>query len=178
MPRKPITIYPVLPEDLDTLCQLSRQTFSEAFEAANASEPFQAYLDQAFSKEKLQEELAHPLSQFFFAEIHGEAVGYMKLVEDKRPKGGQEGKVLEIRRIYVRQACIGMGVGKTLMEKALELAQVKQVGYVWLGVWEFNPKAIAFYEKWGFKPFGSQEFSMGPEIQNDILMKKELFPNS
>ena len=175
MTNEAISLRRVTSEDLPTLCQLSRQTFSEAFETANDPEPFQAYLDKAFSEEQLHEELKHPLSQFFFAEVNGIPVGYLKLVEDKHPKGGQSGKVLEIQRIYVKRDRLGMGVGKTLMEKALELGLAKQVEYVWLGVWEFNPKAIAFYDKWGFKPFGSQEFKMGAEIQNDILMKKDLF---
>lgn len=175
---QPTEIKSVTLGELKTLCHISRQTFAEAFEAANEPEPFQAYLDQAFSTEKLKKELTDRSSVFFFAMANQTAVGYLKLVEDKYPQGMGGGKVIEIQRIYVRKAYLGMGVGKMLMEKSLEVAKAKNAAYIWLGVWEFNPKAIAFYEKWGFKSFGNQAFKMGAEIQNDLLMKKELFPPS
>ena len=172
--RSYIHIRPVIQEDLEVLSQLSRQTFIEAFAEANEPEPFQAYLDQAFSEETLQVELGDPSSQFFFALEGKTPIGYLKLVRDKQPSGIPLGKALEIQRIYVRESHLGRRVGKRLMEKALEEAQRLEVNTVWLGVWEHNPKAIGFYEKWGFEVFSSQSFQMGSEIQNDLLMRKEL----
>ena len=45
---------------------------------------------------------------------------------------------------------------------------------VWLDVWEKNPRAIAFYEKWGFKIVGEQSFQLGADLQHDWLMSRSL----
>ena len=39
--------------------------------------------------------------------------------------------------------------------------------HVWLGVWERNPRAIAFYSKMGFTQVGSHAFYVGPDCQTD-----------
>jgi ribosomal protein S18 acetylase RimI-like enzyme len=57
------------------------------------------------------------------------------------------------------------------IDKAIELK--KEI--IWLGVWEKNTKAISFYSKWGFIKFAEHPFVLGDDIQNDWLMKKEIF---
>jgi ribosomal protein S18 acetylase RimI-like enzyme len=44
----------------------------------------------------------------------------------------------------------------------------------WLGVWEHNTRALAFYRKWGFEVFGSHIFQLGEAQDTDLLMRKEL----
>jgi len=79
----------------------------------------------------------------------------------------------EIERIYVLKPYLGKGMGNFLMDAALEIAYKMKPSYVWLGVWEKNERAIRFYEKYGFKVFGSHLFSLGNDIQTDLLMKLE-----
>ncbi len=45
---------------------------------------------------------------------------------------------------------------------------------VWLGVWEKNENAIAFYNKMGFVRTGTHSFIMGDEEQKDYIMTKTL----
>ena len=86
-----------------------------------------------------------------------------------------EANTIEIERIYASKAYLGKHVGKTLMEACLKLAKQGGHNVVWLGVWEHNPRAIAFYEKWGFEKFGSHSFLLGNDLQTDLLMKKNLY---
>ena len=58
--------------------------------------------------------------------------------------------------------------------KALEVAGEFGKTYVWLGVWEENPRAIRFYEKNGFVVFDKHIFRMGNDEQTDLMMKKLL----
>ena len=46
--------------------------------------------------------------------------------------------------------------------------------YIWLGVWEENPRATRFYQKNGFVAFGKHIFKLGDDEQTDILMKRPL----
>ena len=61
-----------------------------------------------------------------------------------------------------------------LYEKAMQVAEDKKVDYVWLGVWEENPRAIRFYQKNGFVEFDKHIFRLGDDEQTDIMMKRFL----
>ena len=71
----------------------------------------------------------------------------------------------------------GKKVGQILYDKALEIAQQKDVEFVWLGVWEENRRAINFYKKNGFVEFDKHIFKLGEDEQTDIMMKLKLKKN-
>ncbi len=160
--------------DLHTLQQLSRKTFFEAFAAQNTEENMAQYLAEGFSVEKLGAELNNPESEFYFAHSEEAIIGYLKVNVGQAQTELHDQKALEIERIYVLKAFHGQQVGQLLLKKAIELAKQKEATFLWLGVWEENPRAIRFYEKNGFVPFGSHMFKMGDEEQRDILMKLDL----
>jgi ribosomal protein S18 acetylase RimI-like enzyme len=85
-----------------------------------------------------------------------------------------EGPGLEIERIYVVEEYHGTGIGQELYSLAVERATEIHATHLWLGVWEHNPRAIRFYEKLGFEPFGNQKFILGKDIQTDVLMRLSL----
>ncbi|MDF7814004.1 N-acetyltransferase [Hymenobacter sp. YC55] len=167
----PITITPVGLSDLDRLQQIGRQTFFETFAASNSEQNMQTYLAEGFSKEKLTAALLEPHSAFYFAEMAGRVIGYLKVNTGPAQTEQQVAHTLEIERIYVLQEFHGHRVGQVLYEHALALAQQAQAEYLWLGVWEENVRAIRFYEKNGFVAFGQHVFTLGDDEQTDILMK-------
>ncbi len=81
---------------------------------------------------------------------------------------------LEIERIYVLKEYHGKKVGQLLYENAIKIAKSKNAEYVWLGVWEKNPRAIRFYEKNGFVAFDKHIFKLGNDKQTDIMMKLKI----
>ena len=64
----------------------------------------------------------------------------------------------------------GRGAGQQLMKQALVDAARAGCDRLWLGVWEHNPKAMAFYKKLGFQIVGAQAFMLGQERQRDLVM--------
>jgi diamine N-acetyltransferase len=160
--------------DIDTLLDLSTKTFYQAFATQNSSDNMAAYMTSAFTKKQLFEELTDTSSVFFIAFLNGEIAGYAKLRKDKRHEALQAKQAIEIHRLYVLKTMIGKKIGKALMEKCLEFAGENNYKVVWLGVWEHNSHAIAFYKKWGFQVFSSYVFRLGKEDQTDYLMKKHL----
>jgi ribosomal protein S18 acetylase RimI-like enzyme len=60
------------------------------------------------------------------------------------------------------------------MEACFDNARESGHKTVYLGVWENNHRAIAFYRKCGFEVVGSHVFQMGDEAQNDFLMERSL----
>lgn len=173
-----IEIIPAISEDVLQLQSIGRETFSQAFSGINTEENMSKYLNESFSIEQLSGELNNELSQFYFARLNNEVIGYIKLNTGEAQKENQNDNALEIERIYVLQDFYGKKVSQLLYLKAIEVAEEMAVDYVWLGVWEKNFRAIAFYNKNGFVPFDQHVFMLGDDRQLDILMKLELFKKS
>lgn len=160
--------------DINQLQKIGRETFFETFSEANSEENMKKYLDEGFSAAKLKAELTDKNSEFYFAAIEGEVIGYLKLNFGQSQTELKEEEALEIERIYVLKEFHGKKVGQLLYEKAIEIAKQKNADYVWLGVWEENPRAINFYKKNGFVEFDKHIFKLGEDEQTDIMMKLKL----
>ena len=163
--------------DIVTLQQIGRQTFYETFADSNSAENMTSYLENGFSIEKLTEEINNPNSAFYFAKKNYAIIGYLKINFGQSQTELQDDKALEIERIYVLKEFHGKKVGQLLYEKAIQIAKDKTVDYVWLGVWEENPRAIQFYKKNGFVEFDKHIFKLGDDEQTDIMMKLQLVHN-
>jgi ribosomal protein S18 acetylase RimI-like enzyme len=161
-------------DDAELLCALGIETFRNSFESANTPENMKLYLEQTFSPEKLKQEIKEKGSVFLILN-HGDGLaGYTKLRTGHQPKELGNVKAIEIERFYAVKEYIGKHVGKMLMEAAIKYALEHDFKLIWLGVWEHNPRAIRFYEKFGFEKFGSHVFLVGTDPQTDFLMKKVL----
>lgn len=160
--------------DIDKLQAIGRQTFFETFSAENTEEDMQKYLAEGFSEEKLAAELNDLNSEFYFALLDDSVIGYLKLNYGQSQTEIKDNDALEIERIYVLKEFHGEKVGQLLYERAMQVAQQMNASYVWLGVWEKNPRAISFYRKNGFVEFGKHIFKLGNDEQTDIMMKRQL----
>ena len=161
-------------KDIIKLQVIGRKTFQETFSESNSEENMKNYLQEGFASEKLTEELNNPNSEFYFALHEDEVIGYLKINFGASQTELKDSKALEIERIYVTQEYHGKNVGKLLYDKAIQIAQHKNVEYIWLGVWEENPRAISFYRKNGFVEFDKHIFKLGNDEQTDIMMKLKL----
>lgn len=157
--------------EIRQLQEIGKQTFSETFAVDNSKENMKGYLEKGFSIDKLKSELTDTNSQFYFAVIDDGIAGYLKINFGQTQTEIKDKNSLEIERIYVLKEFHGKKVGQKLYEKAMEIAKKKNVDYVWLGVWEKNPRAIRFYEKNGFVAFDKHVFQLGNDEQTDIMMK-------
>ncbi len=159
--------------DAALIADLSRQTFYDTFAAQNRPEDMALFLEQQFTRDALMEEVGAPGNTFLLAYDGAEVAGYARLREGAAPLGGNVA-ALEIARLYVVKSSIGKGVGKVLMQACINMAKEKGKKMVWLGVWENNERAIAFYTQWGFEKFSEQPFVLGYDVQTDWLMKKDI----
>lgn len=164
----------VTQNNLSELQKIGRKTFFETFSESNTADNMANYLEDVFSIEKLSKELSNLNSEFYFAMIDKNVVGYLKINLGKSQTELQDNTGLEIERIYVLQEYHGKKVGQLLFEHSMQIAQLNNVNFVWLGVWENNFRAIRFYKKNGFVEFDKHIFVLGNEQQTDIMMKKIL----
>ncbi|WP_130807634.1 GNAT family N-acetyltransferase [Senegalia massiliensis] len=161
-------------EDSHKLQEISYETFKETFENQNSEENINNYLDSAFNLEQLKKELLNSCSQFFFIYLNTKLVGYLKLNVNNAQTEDMGYEYLEIERIYIKREYQNNGLGKHLLNKAIDIAINDNKKKIWLGVWEKNKNAIDFYNKMGFVQIGSHSFYMGDEKQTDFIMSKTL----
>ena len=157
-------------QDATLLAELGARTFYDAFARDNKPEEIDSYIAQAFTPQQMALELADPGSTFLLAQIDGQVVGYAKVQAGNAPACVNGPRPIELERIYVDQTVIGRGVGAALMEACLDEARQARYGSVWLGVWERNDRAQAFYHKWGFRDVGAKTFTVGQDVQYDRVM--------
>jgi len=160
--------------DLNILINLSKETFIETYADKNTEANTQKFLQDSFNETKLGNELINPDSLFFIVWDDEIAVGYLKLNVGYAQTEPQGDDALEIERIYVKNSHQGKNIGRLLYEKAAEVAGRHHKTWIWLGVWERNPKAKGFYERLGFVAFNSHLFVVGDEVQTDILMRRQI----
>jgi diamine N-acetyltransferase len=169
-----LTIRRANPEDAGLLAGLGARTFSETFAADNTPEDMAAYLAASFNPAQQTAELNDPASTFFIAEVGGLAAGYAQLHAGEPAEGVEGPKPVELVRLYVSREWLGRGVGGALMRACVDGAQRAGHGTIWLGVWERNGRAQAFYRKWDFRAVGERVFQLGSDPQRDILLERAL----
>jgi len=156
---------------IEDLQKIGKETFFETFTEGSLKEDMRKYLDDKFSEKQLIKELMSNDSEFFFAKVNEEIVGYLKLNYKQAQTEIKDKEGIEIERIYVLRKHQGKKIGQILYEKALLCAKERKAEFIWLGVWENNPRAIRFYQKNGFVAFDKHVFVLGDDHQTDILMK-------
>lgn len=171
-----VTIRQANIDDAKLLTDLAYTTFWDAFahHPKNAPDDLNYYMRQAFNLEQITDELSDTKNIFLIAEIGEEAAGYAKIVIDRIEPGVTAKRPVELARLYSHQRFLGQGVGQALMDACFERARAEDRDVMWLGVWEYNPRAQRFYEKNGFQVVGSHVFQLGKDPQTDLLMQKEL----
>ncbi|MBC7555280.1 MAG: GNAT family N-acetyltransferase [Taibaiella sp.] len=160
--------------DAAVITTLSVTTFTETFAHCNSAADMAMYLSTEMNPAKLERELDDNSNTFFIASVDGKDIGFAKVRNSLAPPELEHTHALEIERLYVLRDYHSMKAGAALMTRCLAFAREHNYNTVWLGVWEHNHKAIAFYDRWGFSAFGSHIFMLGIDEQTDVLMSKEI----
>ena len=172
-----ISIAKANPATATRLAELGRQTFSETFAASNTPGDMAAYLAATSSPDLQLAQLQDPSITCLLAEMQGQTVGYALLQENSTlglPEGPAASRQLEIKQLYVVEDWIGTGLGKALMRRTLDIAEAAHATALVLGVWEHNVRAQAFYQRFGFREVGEVAFTLGTDVQRDLIYRKGL----
>lgn len=173
--REDFAIRPATVSDAATLSDFGAAMFEQAFGAMNTLENMREYLTSAFYPEKQRAELADASRATFFAvDSEGAPIGYAMIRHDSTGPGVVAKSPVELQRIYVDKTWHRRGVGDALMSKCVEHATGWSCDVLWLGVWQENPRAIAFYQREGFVTVGVQTFLVGQDLQHDFVMARSL----
>jgi GNAT superfamily N-acetyltransferase len=163
--------------DAVALTTFAATAFTDTFAVDNTPEDMTAYVTQAFGERQQREELSDPATIVLLAERESAIAGYAMVHDDATPAGPARvelSNAIEIARLYAGKRWIGTGLGAMLMQRCLDVAAERGRTWIWLGVWERNARAIAFYARWGFADVGSQSFQLGADRQTDRIMARHV----
>jgi diamine N-acetyltransferase len=174
MELRDVVLRLAIADDAPALAVLARRTFEDTFARDNRPEDIAQFVTKSFGEAQQRAEIADPEARTLFAELASGLVAFAQLRRQSPPEPSRSEPAVELQRFYVDHAWIGQGLAHRLMQRTLEEAVAMGAGVIWLGVWERNPRAIAFYKKEGFVDVGSHIFQLGADAQTDRVMLRQL----
>lgn len=171
----PIRIEPFSLSEVETLAQLSIETFIESHGHSAQGEDIQTYVDLNFNLKKLTESLQNSRSFFNKIYVNDQIAGYSKLIINEPHPLTQITPVAKFERLYLLKDFYGMGLGEKLLEHNIEIAQIHKQKGLWLFVWTENNKGLRFYQKSNFESLGEHNFRISEQHSNpNYVMLKTL----
>jgi ribosomal protein S18 acetylase RimI-like enzyme len=174
MDQQPVAIRHAKPADAAALAAFAARTFYETYASENEPEHMTAHLESAYGLEQQSRELTDPNYSTVVAESKKELAGYAQLRRGATPSCVTSANPVELYRFYVDRPWHGAGLAQELMSAAHAAARDLGGAHVWLGVWEHNLRARAFYAKEGFVDVGTTHFMVGPDKQTDRVLVARL----
>jgi diamine N-acetyltransferase len=158
------------PADAPALAEFGHRTFHDAY--LDVMEPglLTRVLAQQFGSARQRAEIQDAAAAWIMAEVDGVLAGYAYLRAGRMPEIGAPPAPVEVARFYVDRPWHGRGIARQLMDRAVAYARERGGRTVWLAVWQRNPRAVAFYLKYGFTRAGVCSWEQTPGALEDDLM--------
>lgn len=156
--------------DAEALAHLSERTFRDTFTTKNNPSDVELYCAENFGPEIQQQDILDANCVTLLAEVDGQLVGFAQVRLYAPKECVAAAHPSELHRLYILKEWQGRGVAHKIMSQALSTAAHAGADAIWLGVWEHNPRAIAFYHKHKFKVMGEHIFQFGNDPQRDLVM--------
>jgi GNAT superfamily N-acetyltransferase len=157
-------------DDASELAEFAARTFEETFAAENNPDDLQTHLSTNYGLEQQASELADPNVETILARENGALIAFAQVRQSPPPPCVSQASPIELHRFYVDRQAHGTGLASLLMQEVHRAAHEFGASHIWLGVWERNARAIAFYNKVKFVDIGSQFYMVGPDRQVDRVL--------
>lgn len=171
-------LHHIVPADLahaEFLSEFGGQSFIAAYSRTLSMHDLLRYTEQAFSKEKIIDEISAATAHYFIClDSDQRSCGYAKLIQSPPPACVGSGSQVELQRLYVAESHQRLGLGGLLLRHAEKQAQAMGCQRIWLRVWEENQIARNLYEKANFSVVGEEGYRVGDETRTVLVMKKDL----
>jgi ribosomal protein S18 acetylase RimI-like enzyme len=165
-----LTIRVATPSDAAPLAELAARTFRDTFAADNDPEDLALHLATAYGAAQQASEIVDSSIMTLLVDADEQLAGYAQLRRGPTPACVTGSRPIELWRFYVAREWQGRGIAQALMRAVDRAAQRAEARTLWLGVWERNDRAKAFYRKCNFVDVGSQVFTVGSDAQTDRIL--------
>ena len=162
-------------KDAEALSEIGARTFFETFAADNTPEDMRMFLESTWHPDLQRAEILDTgMDTLLACDAGGALAGFAQVRVAHPPDGIAVRAPVELKRFYVDKPWHGQGLARLLMDAAEQAARVRGGREFWLGVFQRNDRALAFYRKCGFRIVGTQVFVVGTDPQKDYVMLRDL----
>ncbi|HEX7638404.1 MAG TPA: GNAT family N-acetyltransferase [Burkholderiaceae bacterium] len=167
---------PATTADIESLCALGARTFRATY--AEMSDPAEVddYARTHFTPAKVSAWLAAPGACTVIASTGQGDAGYAHLRHAPVPACVADRTAMELSRLYLLPSAQGRGLGAALLHRMLDEAAARSAHSIWLGAYDRNLKALAFYEARGFRRVGTHDFEFGGRVYADPVLVRPVAP--
>jgi ribosomal protein S18 acetylase RimI-like enzyme len=164
-------IRPATVRDVAALAELAKRTWYDAFGDSVSAGDLSVELETRRSETYFAEAMRK--KTILVAETEKRLIGYVQFGDVDAPGVEARPEDQELDRLYVDAAWQGRGLGRRLMNAALEHPRLAEASRIYLTVWDKNERAIRLYERLGFRVIGTTTFTIGSEVAHDLVMMLE-----
>ncbi|MFN8485437.1 MAG: N-acetyltransferase [Anaerolineae bacterium] len=173
-----VAIRSARPDDAPALADLAGRVFTRTYGSAVPVHILQPYLARSFNAEAMAAAIVAPGVTHLLALEDGVPIGFSKLEPSPLPPCVGASHAVELSKLYVDTAHHSRGVGASLLLRTVTEAGRQGWNTLWLCVWEHNPRAVAFYHKWGFEIVGRTHIYVDSVVFHDYVMERRLTPEA
>jgi ribosomal protein S18 acetylase RimI-like enzyme len=161
-----------MPEHAPELAALAARTFRAAYGSILPEMDLARYEGEVFGEERVRAEIADPRIRLRVARCGDTLCGYTRLEVTAKPAEIGSTRPIELVRLYVDEPWQGRGVGRALLEEALDHVQ----GYdaCWLRVWVGNKRAIDLYRRYQFEVVAEGPYAVGDTVETVLIMLRRV----
>lgn len=159
-------------DDVETLVDLSIETFTETFGWTYPPADLATFLEETYTVANYERLVAGPDTAVWIAERDGQAIGYVLAGPAGLPHSEVKCGDGEVKRLYVHSSAQGDGIGTELLETAVAWLDRDGPRTLWLGVWSENPGAQRLYQRYGFTEVGAYEFVVGSTRDHELIYRR------
>lgn len=159
------------PDDATAFSVFAERVFRETYAEEYTPADIDAYATETFGPDRQRAEIAERGARVLVIEDERNGLlGFAHLRHTPVPDALAGRFALEIARFYIDRPWHGTGLARVLMSACIAEARSRGADALWLLVYQRNPRAIAFYEKSGFRRSGTQPFKLGRRVDQDWVM--------
>jgi len=167
-------IRPATLADVPLLCRLGAATFRQTYTPISVPREVDEYAETNFTADKVEGWFRKPCARTLIASLGDVPVGYAHVRSAKVPACVADRKAVELSRLYLLASAQGAGLGGALIAAAIAEAAALGGRTVWLGAYDRNVKALAFYARRGFVRVGTHDFEFAGQIYADPVFTRRV----
>lgn len=174
--NQPYTLRVCTPEDADALSLLGGATFLQSYADVLEGHDIVAHCRKHHAPEVYAKYLSDPSSRCYVAETEPtkSPIGYITLCRPDLPLDDIGPSDWELKRFYLLHRFQGQGIGRALMDQAVETTRETGRERLLLGVYGQNHAALRFYTAAGFRQLGERFFTVGSQTHHDFVLGREV----
>lgn len=156
------------PDDIPVLTNIARKSFLESHGHSASATDIENYMDGKLTEAVFEAELQDEQNIFHLLYHDGRPAGYSKIILDfpLELENIPQLNITKLERIYLMEAFHGLRLSHQLFDLNLQISKQANQAGMWLYTWTENHRAIAFYQKVGFRIIGKSNFKISENHYN------------